>query len=73
MSSKNAKKPAKKVDEPMHCRTLLTKVIELQSKFLTLMKLGYFGNECNPVCSFQKRRQKCQNINHIKKANTILK
>lgn len=46
MSPKNAEKPAKTVDEPMNCRKLLTKVIELQSKILTLMKLGYFGNEC---------------------------
>lgn len=63
MSPKNAEKSVKIVDEPMNCRKLLTKVIELQSKILTLMKLGYFGNKCYPVCSFQRRRQKCQNIN----------
>lgn len=33
------------------------------------MKLGHFGKECYPVCSFQKRRQKCRNIKHIKSAN----
>lgn len=54
MSSKNAKKPAKKVDEPMHCRTLLTKVIELQSKFLTLMKLGYL--EMNAILCVHFRK-----------------
>lgn len=73
ISPKNAEKPAKKVDEPTNCRKLLTKVIELQSKFLMLMKLDYFGKECYLVCSFQKRRQKCQNINHPKWANTALK
>ena len=48
----------KKVDEPMNCRKLLTKVIELQSKILMLMKLGYFENKCYLVRSFQKMETK---------------
>lgn len=48
----------KKVDEPTNWRKLLTKVIELQSKFLMLMKLGYFENKCYLVCSFQKKETK---------------
>ena len=55
MSSKNAKKPVKKVDEPMNRRKLLTKVTELQNKILMLMKLGYFENKCYLVRSFQKK------------------
>lgn len=42
MSPKNVEKPAKKEDEPMNCGKLMTKMTELQSKFLMLMKLGYF-------------------------------
>ena len=58
MFSKNAKKPVKKVDEPMNCRKLLTKVTELQKKILMLMKLGYFENKCYLVRSFQKKKIK---------------
>lgn len=58
MFSKNAKKPVKKVDEPMNCRKLLTKVTELQNKILMLMKLGYFENKSFLVRSFQKKEIK---------------